>query len=1621
MALPLCRQCGAVHDLNSVLAVRIGMMQAQTQRFPIGEIEVIDHGEILRCRRRILDGGGNIVGIQPCLQPAGIAACMAVHIQTILILLQNIPGTFRILYECAGSKCTGNNVNIFAGLEAIGAIPVGIDLLTVDRQLGVIITGIAGDGQLNSVANFAGFLVSNDAAVGRICHIDRHIFADIHQLEGQLCNLAIVAVQGEADLGGRLVHTAGLAACYHHRKVVGANFLSVNIDVGRGAGDLHAVFDAAVLDLGSLRIGQSIAGLPCRCHCAAAHGLNAVNTVGIRMVQANTELLTVGELEDVCQRIILGVRRQVLGYCGDIVGGDHRLYGGVYTFDALFMELSVVLTGDVPGFCVSKEGRALHIHCGVTCNAERNLQQFLVCSPGFKAQPCGICVVLLLQDLDLNQFLIQPDSGIIALTHHAQLNAVAAGIALDLLCIQRVDRLPVGKGVVAGDLGILQDVLSFFLQQVNMPGLAVAELDLQTGALLRVIVACAPLCQFCIILQVCPEGEITVRSGAEDLAGTCLLIKNAVILLVQDPAASLGDLEVIVFQDQFCVEVLIQVNAAADRVVAFLLCLQGVEALLHIFQQEIALGIHGQRLFALRSDISQQKALQRVAGHIVQNDLTAQRLFALGHCLCICRDRYTLGIAGSLYGYAAILIEGNFLDHFLAVYDHRGQRIALFRNDGGNRIHTQQHRVVALDGVMFSLLQGNRYVANNALAVEAEVFAHLREGRAILLCVEVPVSVNAGIRSCQIIGSDMGGVDINKSVFHRLHVHIQPLHIIPGDEKLHAIAVTICCVHFATLGGSAKYSHNIVCGRHIGIAVPLTVAPLEKHIAGRHQVDLKHIILLHACHMRQCKIHFDTAIHIGRTVEIYIDGHRLRYIVHEIYALFAKVAGHGDIDLIAAVFIMKIEPIVILVSFFVQYTVDLNAGICFRLCFIGVYIGILFFGRYFIDLSFLYTACKHYGKQCQHKQHSTQGFSFHCFHRDPSLLAKNSDFGNADGFLSFRHFHGDLHRLYIQFVEFCIGRCTGSDVVKAAIIIVCLEIFRAELDVVNIADNFLALFLADKFHCGNVVECHIFQLGVVYHHRTHLPCLLKIKSEGGGFGNSGFLHMLNEVRICVLIDRQQAISQMDCIFATANSSFICNVHIFCESLDPGLHGAGRAIGIHNIQVVAILILNGDPLDLIDRRITGRTGSHNIVVAMVNDVHILTGSNEAMVTGAGNFLAAGGIAGDKDAAFGFCQLAVGSQNVIGDRLTYLIGAVCIAAHRESHIVKAIMLHHKRAFVDAVSGFIGNGFHRLTGLGCLPILHRVELVAHNDGGSAPIGLQPVFHLYTANSVGVDTLFNQVVACVIDPEQILIAVFIHIGMGVNTANVTAPLCRQVAAHSLVDKCIIVGGVEKQIFCIIVRISIHHIAICIFLAGGRIEGMYILCAAAGRIFEIHQLEVTVRTVGNRNHQHIAAVAILYTVAGLNGFCLGSGAEEHIVAAIIGIIDHFRRPNVLPGGTANFRCLAGFCPSHVIQCIANRLPLHQILGAIAIHRVFCAVQVVIAISCCIVQHKGVRAVGLFVIAVEKVFVVVRFLLTFRQLTLVIGYFILGLHLLSASSQKTTQHGDQQKKGQASFGCLFHK
>ena len=250
----------------------------------------------------------------------------------------------------------------------------------------------------------------------------------------------------------------------------------------------------------------------------------------------------------------------------------------------------------------------------------------------------------------------------------------------------------------------------------------------------------------------------------------------------------------------------------------------------------------------------------------------------------------------------------------------------------------------------------------------------------------------------------------------------------------------------------------------------------------------------------------------------------------------------------------------------------------------------------------------------------------------------------------------------------------------------------------------------------------------------------------------------------------------------------------------------------------------------------------------------------------------------------------------------------------------------------------------------------------------------------------------------------------MGVDTAFIAAIALSTEAAIGG-SKCLIFSRIKQHIFCIIVGIGIHHIAICILFATNGIEGMDISLSAASRIPEIYHLEITVRAIGNCNHRQLVALTGHNTVAGLDFFFLRRCTEEHIVAAVIRIVDHFRSPNVLPCGTAHLRQLICACIFHVVQCVANRLPLHQILGTIAEQRALGHILIVVAVILCVIQHKGVSAIGLFVIAVEKIFVIVGFLLTFCQLALIIGHFILGLLLLAASSQKAAQHSDQQKQG----------
>ena len=129
--------------------------------------------------------------------------------------------------------------------------------------------------------------------------------------------------------------------------------------------------------------------------------------------------------------------------------------------------------------------------------------------------------------------------------------------------------LPAGHGIVTGYFGILQDVLTLFLQHINMPALSVAEPNLHTGTLLCIGVSGPLLCQIQIVFQICTEGKAIVRSIAQDLTFSILLVQNTVILRIQNPGFSQGDPEKVTFQNQFGIKILIQINAAANRLIAF--------------------------------------------------------------------------------------------------------------------------------------------------------------------------------------------------------------------------------------------------------------------------------------------------------------------------------------------------------------------------------------------------------------------------------------------------------------------------------------------------------------------------------------------------------------------------------------------------------------------------------------------------------------------------------------------------------------------------------------------------------------------------------------------------------------------------------------------------------------------------------------------------------------------------------------------------------------------------------------------------------------------------------------------------------------------------------------------
>ena len=64
-----------------------------------------------------------------------------------------------------------------------------------------------------------------------------------------------------------------------------------------------------------------------------------------------------------------------------------------------------------------------------------------------------------------------------------------------------------------------------------------------------------------------------VRSVAQNLTFPILLVQNTIILLIQDPCITQGYPEKVTFQNQFGIKILIQINTAANRLIAFFFCL----------------------------------------------------------------------------------------------------------------------------------------------------------------------------------------------------------------------------------------------------------------------------------------------------------------------------------------------------------------------------------------------------------------------------------------------------------------------------------------------------------------------------------------------------------------------------------------------------------------------------------------------------------------------------------------------------------------------------------------------------------------------------------------------------------------------------------------------------------------------------------------------------------------------------------------------------------------------------------------------------------------------------------------------------------------------------------------
>lgn len=231
----------------------------------------------------------------------------------------------------------------------------------------------------------------------------------------------------------------------------------------------------------------------------------------------------------------------------------------------------------------------------------------------------------------------------------------------------------------------------------------------------------------------------------------------------------------------------------------------------------------------------------------------------------------------------------------------------------------------------------------------------------------------------------------------------------------------------------------------------------------------------------------------------------------------------------------------------------------------------------------------------------------------------------------------------------------------------------------------------------------------------------------------------------------------------------------------------------------------------------------------------------------------------------------------------------------------------------------------------------------------------------------------------------------------------------------------VKEQILGIVMGVGRNIIALAVLGAGLCVIGMQVFFAAAFRIPEVDQTEAMIRIQGDGHHHQLIAVALFHTLPYFyRAVLLRCGAEEQIIQLFFRVIDHLRGPDLLPGRPAHLRKSAGNGIVHIVQGIAHRLPVHQVLGPVAENRAFRAVQIVIAVPGGIVQHERIGTIGLLIIAVIQFLVKVRPCLTLLHDALIIRHLIMLLGSFAACQQGAgKQHQQCQKQAHASN--RFHR